>query len=369
MLDTSVVASVDPIPLPAPTWLLTFFLLFTFVLHVVPMSVTLGGGFWAIWAAGRADRPAYRELAARLGRWLPYWTAAAVTTGVAVLLFLQVLYGPVFYAASVVLAWPWLSVIGLLLVGYYGYYFRAYRFAKNPTAAFYVGVVAWLAFALIAFIFVNQMTLMLHPERHLGLYLASARGLHTNLAEPTLLPRYLHMLVGAVAVAALWVAGLGALALRRGESEAGRAVLVLGATGFISATALEMLLGFFLLLAQPHEVLSVVASGAAGPLGLVLALALALSAMRILLKARTSNSPSTAVLVGAGHLVVVIVLMVLIRHLTRQATLGGALAISAMPVAPQWGLILAFVVLLVAGLATVGWMLRALSLAKAARPG
>src|SRR5271167_4095215 len=206
---TPVVPNVDPIPLPAPTWLLSFFLFFTFVLHLVPMSVVLGGGFWALVAAGRAREPAFRDLAARLGRWLPYWTAAAVTAGVATLLFLQVLYGPVFYAASVVIAWPWLSVVGLLLVGYYGYYFRAYRFAKSPLVASIVGALAWVAFAFIGFIFVNQMTLMLHPERQIAMYLASARGLHLNLADPTLLPRYLHMLVGATAVAALFVALLG----------------------------------------------------------------------------------------------------------------------------------------------------------------
>jgi hypothetical protein len=33
----------EPIPLPAPVWLLQTFLFVTFVLHIIPMDMTLGG--------------------------------------------------------------------------------------------------------------------------------------------------------------------------------------------------------------------------------------------------------------------------------------------------------------------------------------
>lgn len=66
--------SLDPIPLPAPVWLLSALLLLTFALHVVPMTMALGGGFWAIVAARRAEEPAFADLARRLAKGLPYWS-------------------------------------------------------------------------------------------------------------------------------------------------------------------------------------------------------------------------------------------------------------------------------------------------------
>jgi len=366
---TPVIPRVDAIPLPAPTWLLTFFLIFTFLLHLVPMSVTLGGGFWAIVAVRRSEVPAYRDLAARLGRWLPYWAAATVTTGVAALLFLQVLYGPVFYAASVLLAWPWLSVVALLLIGYYGYYFRSYRFAKNPRAASWVGFVAWLAFAAIAFIFVNQMTLMLHPERHYAMYLESARGLHFHLVEPSLAPRYLHMLVAALALAALWVGLLGLLALRRGEGESGRRVLTLGCFGFALCTALQIPIGTWMLLAQPHRVVEAFVGGSVtATLYLSVSVLLALSVILVAAKAPRAARPSRALGLAAGHLGPVVLLMVLVRDAVRRTTLGDVLDLSAMAAKPQWGVIILFLLLLIAGLATLAYMLLALRRLKSA-PG
>jgi hypothetical protein len=355
----------DPIPLPAPVGLLTFLSLLTFTLHAVPMTVALGGGFWAIAAARRAGDPALAALARRLAAGLPYWTAAAVTTGVAALLFLQVLYGPVFYAASVVIAWPWLAVVGLVLVGYYGYYFRAHRLEESPRAAAWVGGVAWLAFVGVAFVQVNEMTLMLRPDRIAALYAQSRTGALLNLGEPTLAARFLHLLSGALALGALW----GAWLAGRLEGEARGAALAFAAEGFAWTVGLSAVSGLWFVAALPRPVLAGLMRSHAGQAGLLLALAGSAAAVWAVRRAVRRAAPGPRLLAGAGIALALLVVMVLLRHAVRVLTLGDAARLDAAQLAPQWGLVAAFLVLLVLGLATVGWMARAVARGGASRTG
>ncbi len=358
MTDPIVVPGIDAIPLPAPVWLLQVLLTLCFTLHVVPMTVMLGGGFWALLARSKGADPAFADLAHRMGKWLPYWTAAAVTTGVAALLFLQALFGPVFYAASVLLAWPWLSVVGLVMVGYYGYYFRASRDEESPRAALAVGVVAFLAFLAVSFVYTNVMTLMLAPARHYRMYLANGTGTWLNLAEPTLLARWLHMVVGAVAIGGLWVAALGALAVRRGEEVAGRKVAAFGARGFALATAVEVVVGFWFLAALPPEQKLLFMGGSArATLYLLASVILTLSVLVIALRLPSKEKVLPGVIAAAGHVLAVVVLMVAMRAFIRREALRGALDLAAMKADPQWGVIALFGGLLLGGLATVAWML------------
>jgi cytochrome c len=88
-----------PDPLPAPAWLWQVLLVFTFVLHIVPMNLVMGGSFLAAWSISRRNEP-HTELARQLVRMLPPAQALTITLGVAPLLFLQVLYGQLFFGCA-----------------------------------------------------------------------------------------------------------------------------------------------------------------------------------------------------------------------------------------------------------------------------
>lgn len=351
--------ALDPLPLPAPVSLLYSFLLALFLGHIVPMSIVLGGGFWAAVAGFRARDPAFRDLSKRMGRALPTWTAAAVTMGVGTFLFLQILYGPVFYSASAQVAWAWLAAAGLAALGYGGYYLRAQLVESHPRASALVGAAAWLAFAAVALAFVSQMTLMLHPERHLALHQADPRGARLLHGEPTFWPRYLHMLVGALAVGALWVAWLGAGALKRGE-EGGRRIAAFGAKAFAWATGAEALSGFAWMAALPRPAIrafmgkSALATGA-----LTASVLLTLSAIAFAARVNRSRTPGRMLAAAGGHLAALLCLMVFLRDVVRRETLGAAARLGEMPVRSEWGAAALFVALLLAGVAVVGWMARA----------
>jgi hypothetical protein len=356
----TVIPSIDAIPLPAPVWLLQFFLVLTFFLHVIPMTVTLGGGFWAILAARRAREPGFGALAARLGKSLPYWTAATVSTGVAALLFLQVLYGPLFYASTVIMAWPWFSIFGVALIAYYGYYFRSYRHERSPRAAAIVGALAWGGFVLVSYIMTHEWTLLISPERHYAMYQQSAAGTAWNYAEPTLWARWLHMIVGAIAAAALWVAALGAIGLRKGEAGA-REVLGFGARGFVLVNVVQIATGLWWIVKLPRgAMLQFMGRDPVATASLVLSILLTASAMWILWGARDAAAPGRKVVVGAAHVGVIFLLMVLMRDAVRRGTLGERFQTATMPTAPQWGPIVVFVLLLVAAIAIIGWMVVAM---------
>ena len=88
----------------------------TFVLHLLMMNALVGGSLLALLGGVRRSGPA--AMAARdIAHRIPTLVALTVNLGVAPLLFLQVLYGHLFYTSSIVMAAWWFAIIPLLLVG------------------------------------------------------------------------------------------------------------------------------------------------------------------------------------------------------------------------------------------------------------
>ncbi len=117
---------VFPFGLPAPTaFYLTLFVL-TFVLHQAFMHYVLAGCLYVTWTAvwpGRGSVPRSEQpLAATLRDWMPFLLSAAITAGVAPLLFIQIVYQKEFYTANLLLWWRWMLVVPVLIVAFYSLY-------------------------------------------------------------------------------------------------------------------------------------------------------------------------------------------------------------------------------------------------------
>jgi hypothetical protein len=379
----------DPAGLPAAVWLLEFLLVFTFILHVLVMNVVLGGGLvsgWATWRARRSGRRGssalearYRAMAGALAKLLPVSTAFAITTGVAPLLFVQVLYGQLFYSSSVLMAWVWFAVVPLLLVGYYGYYGLSFVLggvqrggpggvaspaageaegagvASAPAKALLLAAGSGLVFLVIALVFTNNMTLMLRPDRFGALYAASDAGLHANLGDSWVWPRFLHVAVGSLAVTGIVIGLVGRLR-KRSDPSVGRWITAFGARLFILATLVQLAVGVWFLFSLPHVVRDVVLSG--GPELMLLATGIGFALLAMLVVGRS-------VVLAAVPLVVTIVDMVIVRHQVRRLTLVPYFSVDSLAISAQTGVFILFALLLVAGLAVVAWMVWRLA---AARP-
>lgn len=356
--------ALDPLPLPAPTWLLSGLLSLTFLLHVLPMNLLLGGSILALVARvrGRKDERS-AELARFIAGALPVVFAATITLGVAALLFLQVLYGRTFFSAAVILAVPWFLVVLALITGYYAAYV-----ARSPKAkAWLVSLAALVVPAcvvFVAFVQANVMSALLHPDRLAAYFAARASGMNLNLGDPTLVPRFLHVVTGACAVAGVALAIAGYLG-RAAGAERSAWMVRHGAVWFVGATALNIMVGVWWLAALPlPTMLLFMGRDVGGTLFLVVGIVAALSAFGHMIPAIMAKDPRSLLFGGAGSLGVTLACMVMVRDSARRAELAAAGLQPATWVQPQWGAIAVFGVLLVAAIGTIVWMVRAMVASK-----
>jgi hypothetical protein len=298
----------------------------------------------------------HRRLIETLARAFPVTIAFTITLGIAPLLFVQVLYGQLFFSSSILMAWPWLAVVGLLLVGYYAAYWHTYRHATLGPMAVWVAIGVAAIFLMIAFLFVNNFSLLQNPEVWRSLYLGDRRGLHLYAAwDGGVFPRFLHFVFAAVALTGVWVAAVGVRQDSLGPGF-GSWARVYGGRWFLGATLLQMASGVWFLAHQPSRVRDALLGGNQGDtLVLVVAIGCALVAMAALIP--PSRISAGRIRLGAAAIGVTVFLMVLLRQRVRTLWLTPNFRYEELPVASQWGAIGLFLVLLVAGISLVGWML------------
>jgi len=348
-----------PIPLPAPAWLLEALLVFTLFLHLLPMSLLMGGGTLTViseFLGRRDDR--HRRLAQATARLLPVLVAFTITLGIAPLLFLQVLYGPLFFSSSILMAWPWLSIIGMMLIGYYGYYWHSFQFERLGQRAVWVTLASAALFTIIGLLFTSNMVLMLTPARWGTLYRTGRSGLHLGFAEPTVPPRFLHMFVASLALSGLGVAILGA-AKARADTAFGLWVRRYGLRWFVAATWLQLAVGLWFLASLPPSIRLLFLGGGTIETGLLI-VALALAVISLLTIQRW-------LAFGTVSILGTVALMAIIRHRLRAAYLASEFDPAKLAVQPQIAVFALFMLFLVCGIAAIAWMVWKFALAATAR--
>lgn len=141
-----------PFDLPPPTAFYLCAYLLTLTIHVVFMNYVLAGtaylAFAARHVAGRND-----PIGDTLRDWLPFATSAAITAGVAPLLFLQILYKKEFYTANLLLFNRWMIIVPVLIIGFYMLYLvKAPRLQQaRRTTQLLVALGAFAAFGFTGF--------------------------------------------------------------------------------------------------------------------------------------------------------------------------------------------------------------------------
>ncbi|MCS7224509.1 MAG: hypothetical protein NZ959_08140 [Armatimonadetes bacterium] len=351
-----VIPEVNPIPLPAPPFLLSLLLHLTFLLHLIPMNLTVGGISYLLYSeAIRNNSP----VADWVRSYLPASTALTITTGVAPLLFVQVLYGQFFFPATIVMAWSWLLIIPALLIGYSSLYYylnkrQSLRFPWIPLS------LTLFLFLYIAFLFANMATLMSTPSKWQTLYRSDPSGWNLNLTDLSLVPRFFHFFLGACAVFGLVGAVYGGL-LRSADPVRAQSLLSTGSRWFVSFTLLNFLVGPLFLLSQPAPIrANLLGAHPEGTFLLVVSILTAAAAMALTLSYQ--RSPSKNLLLIAGSLLsVTLIAMGRIRFLVRQWTIAFEVPdfrISQIPAQPDWLLFAVFVVVLMGGLAIIFWIVK-----------
>jgi MFS family permease len=316
------------------------FLTATFVLHLVFMNAMLGIGMIAL-SEYFMKKNANDGTEKDISRKLPYLIAFTVNMGVAPLLFLQVLYGNLIYTSSIFMAWYWISVVPLLLIAYYFAYIYDFKFhALGRFRGVFIGL-AVLFMLFIAFLFSNNMTLMLTPEKWI-VYFENPRGTFLNLSEPILWPRYFHFVAASIAVGSLFLA---ILAEKKTNGRSGRHL-----RRFAYATLVQMGIGIWFLLFLPQEIM-LLFMGKNIPATLFFLSGL-FAAVLSVLTAFNGKSWLTA-----GFAAATIILMVLMRDVVRKAYLSPWFDVSRLTVTPQYSPLILFLGVLGVTSFMVGYML------------
>jgi len=359
MTATDLVPTIDPNPLPAPHWVFDVLLVLTFVLHILAMNLVLGGGALALWARWRSGKGEVGERISRdVAKKLPLFLPAAITLGIAPLLFLQVLYGQYFYTSSILMAWPWFLVLVALTATYYGFYYVSFRIGRPGRGVGVVLLCSMILVLAIGFLFSNNLTLSQVPERWAEKYLASSSGWHLNLTEPTLFPRFLHFVVAAVAVGGLLLV-LFSWANWKRDPDYARQILRYGGKAFTYATMAQFLVGIVFLVTLPRGLrMLVLGDNLPATILLLVAVVGGLGAIFLMSDAVRRENLRVAALLVPGITAVVIACMSVVRDILRNGYLQGHLRAGEFAERTQWSVLPLFLVLFLAGVILWLWMLR-----------
>jgi hypothetical protein len=354
--------AVDPIPLPAPVWLLKLLHIVTLALHFVAVEMLLGGLLVAVLLSLFGKSANAHVTARALARRLTIVMTYVINLGVPPLLFAQVLYGRALYTSSVLIGVYWIALIPTLILVYWLLYQFSARLEAGQSA-WCVGLIAWLLAGSVAKMLSTNMALMLRPEAWRGMYSASGLGAFLPSGDPTLTPRWLLMMAGGLLIAGLWLIYL-----------AGRSTFTAGEKKFVSGLggALATIFGIVYLAAglwafsvQPAAVKAGLSQGVPshalyryegfagyGWIALV-AVAVLVGAFAALAKIAAGWLSWTSALTA----MLVEITLAVYRDGVRDVTLlSKGYDVWDRVVVTNWSVVGLFLLLFVAGLGVIGWL-------------
>ncbi len=322
--------------------------LVTLLLHFIMMNVILGGSFliFGFRLPGILNTRGRSAIVSLVGK-IPTGFALAVNFGVAPLLFLQVLYGHFFYTSSILMGLYWILIIPLLILAYYGAYIQLYKWDSAPALSRMFSFLTLIILIYISFIFSNAMSLMVRPDAW-PQYFTNRGGTLLNWSDATLFPRWLHMVVGSIAVAGLAVSVFWHFS-RTDQDNRSRHIET-GLKIFGWTTMVQAAIGIWYLLTLPKDTMMLFMGR--NPvytiimlLGILCGLTAIVTAMRNLFK--------TTFLMA----ILTMALMVLMRSFVRTANLSDYFSVSELRVQPQTGNLVLFLLVFAIGMGCVTWML------------
>jgi len=343
------IPALDPNPLPAPYWVFKLLLLVTFFLHILAMNFMLGGAVLALVARRAKNREQGNRMFADIARKLPSLLPATITIGIAPLLFLQVLYGQFFYTSSVIVAWPWFLVLIFLTLAYYGFYYASFKGIQHPDRAKTVMSFSLILVFIIGFIYSNNLTLSQTPSRWAGKYFADPSGWNLNWSEPTLIPRFLHFVVPAVAMGGLLLVFMALVKWNR-DREYARDLFQLGGKAFMFATMAQFLIGIWFLASLPKELRVLFLGDSAIATILLMVGVIGGGAAIFLMSAALQKENIRLAAYSVSSIIGVVILsMSVMRDMLRDAHLKPYYHPDQFVVKTQWSVFPLFLGLLIAG--------------------
>lgn len=337
----------DPLGYPVPPWILQALSYLTLTIHLLAMNFVVGGALLTLWAYIR-KQPGHDGAIYFFGSSFPLGVSYIITMGIPPLLFLQVLYGQLFYTSSILIGSFWIQIIPLVIFAYTLFYYHKFNREKRPRKQWLIIALALAAVLYVGFILVNNITLSMSPEKWLGLYSRHPGGGILIHGEASVHPRLTLFLSGAFAVAGLALIWRGAFLIKWGYEDQGRENQKFGFQAFLISPVIWAVSAIGLYFTRGDDLSSMLEISG----GTVVLLAVGVvSAVVALLFAFLSVGRRNFLYLVLSSLGIfgAMASMVVFRDLVRLFQLQPYFDLYSVPVNAQWGMFILFVITLVVG--------------------
>ncbi len=323
--------------LSAPLWLVTILHIVTLTLHFLAMNFILGGVVVVL--LGKFNDRWQHPTVQKMVKFFPNAMAAAITLGVAPLLFVQLVFARQIYSASIVSAWFWLMIVVVAIIIYYLLYAASFRMGSPGKPVGTYLVLSLIGLLYIAFVYSSVFSLAERPELYRSLYASVQSGLVINSDIGSYILRWLHMLLGALAVGSFYAGVFG----RENDG-----AFTIATKFYLYAMVSAMVLGLVYLFTMGEYIQPFMRSAAVW--WLVVSIVLSLGSLHFFFKKRFVPS--------GVMLVVSLIGMVTIRHTVRLIYLDGIFDPASLAIKPQWSIFIVFLVCFLIAAGLVWYMLR-----------
>ncbi|WP_353683543.1 hypothetical protein V4D30_06590 [Thermodesulfovibrio sp. 3907-1M] len=335
-----------PESLPAPAQIFIFLEQLFFLIHIVLVNSILGLSLITIYKAFKSSESMERDKS--IAKQIPILFAFAINMAIPALLFIQVVFGHLFYTSSVIIGTFWIMIIPLLVIAYYSSYFHYKKFKNSGLAKSSLLIVIFIMF-YIAFILVNNLSLMEEPEQWKK-YFENRTGTILMWNTLSIYPRYLHFIIGSIAIGGLFYS-LYYKFRKDMEQKLQNLKIKEGLKIFSYATMFQIFAGILFLLSLPERVLlNFIGGDFLATIVFVSGIIFAIIALFSGLKEKLSAT--------AFFLFLTLIAMIINRYHLRIFQLGENFRIAEFKVMPQWDVFVIFLLILVAGIAVILYMLR-----------
>lgn len=337
-----------PDAIPAPPWLMILLEQLLFLLHILIINALFGSALIVFyrWLKNQNNEE-FIEMNTPIASKIPVMYALGINLGVAPLLFLQVTFGHLFYSSSVLMATYWILIIPFLIIAYYGAYVHYKKMSNNPGLAKFSIFVLILMVLYIAFMLVNNNSLMEQPEKWVK-YFDNRDGTILLLSDVSIYPRFLKFVFASVAIGGLFSALL--FYFKKDVSNKQEKIKQ-GLKIFGIATALQMAIGFIYLFTLPEDImLKLIGRDLLSSIVLLIGIIAAIGALIFAFQGKLFAT--------LYHLLLTMIAMVITRYLLRMMYLNDNFSLSSLEIEPQWTIFALFVVILLIGLYSVWYMIR-----------
>jgi len=334
----------SPDAIPASPWVFWTLGVLTFMVHIVLVNALLGGSVIALFTRIRGGSASREPIHGPITGKLPSITALAINFGVAPLLFIQVIYGTLYYTSSVLMAVFKLLVIPLLIAAYYGVYAHKKLGDSRKILATALLACAVIIFLYIALLFAGNLTLMVRPGEWTS-YFGNRGGTYFPARDLIIYPRLAHFITASIAVGGL------ALALLWNYRDNGRERALTGLRIYAIATLFQFAVGPWYLFSQQDPAFEALTGDRIG-------YAAVLAAGILTAFASVTAAFKGRIFATCAFFICTMTAMTFTRANVRIVDTAGFFTIESLPLKPQYGPMFLFILFLVLGAAVIFYLVK-----------